>query len=340
MSELIYGYQCVNRLPQVLDQIGKKEVFVIASVSVHKKISPILSDYHCTLWVNKTSLPVIDEAKSIYTEYLHGQSGILIAVGGGVVLDYAKFIIHFCLKNDLVPPVFIAIPSIAGSGAESTQFAVIYDHKIKRSIADNRLKPSWVFLDASLLHSISAQQKAVSGMDILSQAVESWWSKSSNTYTKVFSEAAAVSWHKYFENYVNSSDLLCSEKILIASNFAGKAIDFTKTTGPHALSYYLTSYHGIPHGMAVGLLLPVFVLYNQTDKELCHLFDCVDAEDFYRYIIHKMKAMCLPVKLDQLNINKHEIVDEWIRHTDHDRFNNNPEIFDPVKIKEYLLSYL
>jgi alcohol dehydrogenase class IV len=263
-----------------------------------------------------------------------------LAIGGGSVIDLSKALI---LKNgeEKKPiPFFVAAPTTAGSGTEATHFAVVYKYKKKISLVDPVLLPQLVILDPVLTYSLTPYQTAVSGMDVLAQAVESYWNKNATGESKMHSIQAILTWKDFFINAVKSPDEKSREKMQYAAYLAGKAINITRTTGPHALSYFLTANHGIPHGHAVALFLPLFFLYNRNQEELYHLLGVENEKEAEHYILHCMKEAGLATKLSELNIDKENIIESLLDEVYEERFANNPMPFDSDKLKQLILEHL
>lgn len=198
----------------------------------------------------------------------------LLAVGGGSAIDVAKgikafvngeFPYHYS-KPKPCPIFFIAIPTTAGTGSESTDFAVIYEGQKKLSLYHPELLPDVVILEPRFLRSLPLYQKKCTMLDGLCQCIESYWSIHSTEESKelAIKGMQGVLNHKigYLEN--QTEDLL---GMLVASNLSGQAIRLTKTTAPHAMSYGLTSIYHIPHGHAVALCLPEVWEFMINDSE-------------------------------------------------------------------------
>jgi len=231
--------------------------------------------------------PSVSDLKKMIS-LLGDQSGFdaILAVGGGSVIDMSKLIKGFLYTPHLVEAVlqdnskiepvdipFGVLPTTAGSGSEGTHFAVIYQEKTKYSIAAPSLKPSKVFLDPSIVIRAPKVVRAASGMDALCQGIESYWSIYSTEESRQFAaEAIDLVWRS-LEASVNEDCLEATGNMVKASYLAGQAINITKTTAPHAVSYAFTSFFGVPHGEAVGLLLPRFLEFNSQVEEC----DCLDS---------------------------------------------------------------
>lgn len=200
---------------------------------------------------------------------------VIVAIGGGSVMDVGKLLKAFWGAEHPVASYLrgeqamcpasvplVAIPSTAGSGSESTHFAVAYDGKTKYSVADAALLPEFAIVIPALLESVPRHVAAASGLDALCQGIESYWSIHSSEASRALAgEAITLAWAS-LDAAVNRCEPDALAQIARASNLAGQAINFTKTTAPHAVSYPFASFYGVQHGHAVGLLLPGFMKFN------------------------------------------------------------------------------
>lgn len=175
------------------------------------------------------------------------------AVGGGSVIDLAKLI------NQSRKPL-LAIPTTAGTGSEVTSFATLFINGVKTSVEG--LRPNWFILDHQLLQSVPRYPAICAGLDALCQSIESLWSKQATEESKKYAEHSvrlalehivpAVEGRKDSQAYM-----------LRAAHLSGRAIDISKTTAAHALSYSLTTRFGIPHGHAVALTIDSLRMINR-----------------------------------------------------------------------------
>lgn len=165
-----------------------------------------------------------------------------IAVGGGTVIDTTKLLRGF---SDLP---FLAAPTTAGTGAEATRFAVYYDHGKKCSADDVRYLPTDQILIPEFCESANAYQKASCAFDAYAQAVESLWAKGATEESRDYARKAL--------------GLMTKGETLLASYWAGRAIDISRTTAAHAFSYYMTVTYGVPHGEAVYMMFPYICRAN------------------------------------------------------------------------------
>ena len=213
----------------------------------------------------------------------------ILAVGGGSAIDVAKCIKLAVLAEEgnkaIIPPLvstrvacdgtklpFIAIPTTAGTGSESTHNAVMYYEGAKQTVTNDGVLPDFAVLEPSVLKTLPLYQKKCTMMDALCQGIESWWSVNSTEesyeYSRKTIELIMANWRKYiFEN-----DDEAAAQIMLAANYGGRAINITATTAAHAMSYKITSLYKLPHGHAVAVCLPKIWKFM-----LSHMDKCLDS---------------------------------------------------------------
>lgn len=171
-----------------------------------------------------------------------------IAVGGGTVIDTTKLLRG--LEGRLPP--FLAVPTTAGTGAEATRFAVYYDHGKKMSADDVRYLPTDQALVPEFTSTQTPYQRASTEFDAYAQAVESMWAVGATDESRSWARKAL--------------DLMAKGEQMLGSYWAGRAIDISRTTAAHALSYYMTAKYGIPHGHAVYMMFPYVCKANGREE--------------------------------------------------------------------------
>ena len=229
---------------------------------------------------NFSSNPLYEDVCSGVDKYNSEHCDMIVAIGGGSTIDVAKCIKLYCkmncMSNYMQQPYFdsgiplIAIPTTAGTGSESTKYAVIYFKGQKQSITHESIVPNYVVLDAEMLRTLPLYQKKCTMLDALCQGIESWWSVNSTDESKCYSQRAVSEIIAYMDAYLaNPDDMEAADHVMTASNYAGRAINITQTTAPHAMSYKLTSMYNIPHGHAVAICLPQVWKYMLLRIENC-----------------------------------------------------------------------
>ncbi|MCK4752347.1 MAG: phosphonoacetaldehyde reductase [Planctomycetes bacterium] len=275
------GFESLKQLALALSELSAKRIFLVTgensySISgAEKYLTELLSDYEIKRFYDFSSNPKIEEANKGIELFRRAEFDTVVAVGGGSVIDMAKLINFFAVNGlnirkylkappDRIyhPKPLIAIPTTSGSGSEATSFAVLYVNKEKLSVDNEFILPDIAIVDPNLTMSLPKYITAATGIDALSQAVESYWSINSTNESK---ELAKNAIELIMENIVTATNNPSPPSRLAmarAANLAGKAINITRTTAPHAISYPLTSYFGIPHGHAASLTLSSILKYN------------------------------------------------------------------------------
>lgn len=210
--------------------------------------------------------------------FLEKDCDAVVAIGGGSAMDVAKCIKLFatmdsssCFLDQKIVPnsiPFIAVPTTAGTGSEATRFAVIYKNGEKQSVSDYSCIPKAVLFDPSVLVSVPDYHKKAAMLDALCHAVESYWSVNSTDESKNYASEALKLIVENMNSYL-SADHRVDEKIMLASNLAGKAINITQTTAGHAMCYKLTTLFGIAHGHAAMLCVRKLYPWMSQNLDKC-----------------------------------------------------------------------
>ena len=280
----------ITQLPAILKEVGCKKLFLVVDSSY-----PFLNIRDAI-----ESLPVKERVmfsdftpNPLYEQVCNGigllkssNCDTILAVGGGSAIDVAKCIKLAVLAEEgnaaIIPPLvstrvacdgaklpFIAIPTTAGTGSESTHNAVMYYEGAKQTVTNDGVLPDYAILEPSVLKTLPLYQKKCTMMDALCQGIESWWSVNSTAesyeYSRKTIELIMANWRKYiFEN-----DDEAAKQIMLAANYGGRAINITQTTAAHAMSYKITSLYKLPHGHAVAVCLPEIWQYMIGNMDKC-----------------------------------------------------------------------
>ena len=265
-----------------------RRIFLVAGSSFPKlpigeELQELFSElgiafYHFSDFRPNPRLEEVEEGIKAFSAF-HGDS--ILAVGGGSALDTAKCIKLFTglskeksyleqkFRENDIP--LVVHPTTAGTGSESTPFAVIYQDGEKCSVEHESIYPKYRIEDARSLRSLPIDQKKATLLDALSHAMEAIWSKYSNEDSRAYGQKAIsliLTNYKAYLSLENKNDAKVQgkassaegpsqpvlESIAEAANLAGKAIAVTKTTAGHALSYKLGSIYQLPHGLATAMV--------------------------------------------------------------------------------------
>ena len=269
VQKVIRGRGSLRKLPEMVSKMNISLPMIVGEPFLTGKLlrkapallkAQVFSGFH--------SNPDLKDALEGVNLYRKEECDGLVAIGGGSALDTAKAIrTLLCIPSpedaakNLFPEELPAIPSIAipataGTGSEATQTAVVYVDGEKISLNHPCLKPDGVILDADLLDSLPDYQKKSCALDALAQGIESYWCTSSTDDSRVHAYLAILGVLDNLKAYL-AGDPHAAEEMLDAANQSGKAIQITRTTAAHAMSYQLTKKYGIAHGHAVMITLPV-----------------------------------------------------------------------------------
>ncbi len=263
-TEELYG-----SIIDILEKCGSRRPFLVCGRSfMRRPVYDMLmkSDrFNITAFHDYEPNPKYESVVKGLRSFRENECDFIISAGGGSPMDVAKSIKAFIRMDDDTPYInqkimpnaipHLAIPSTAGTGSESTHFAVIYYEGKKCSVSDDSLLPEYVILDPALLEGLPEYQRKATMMDAMCHAIESFWSVKSTEESRELAGSAIKEVMVAREAYL--ADTPDGNKgMLRAANLAGQAINMTTTTAAHAMCYKLTSMYGIAHGHAAALCLP------------------------------------------------------------------------------------
>ena len=235
-----------------------------------------------------------DVAKTLKNENI----STIVGLGGGSVLDAAK-VLSVILPSDIPHllsqvlregyahdwltsfPV-IAIPTAAGTGAEFTPFATVWDSRDckKHSVTGEHVYPDHAVLDPELTLTLPYEETLYSGLDAISHALESLWNKNRTPISEAWARQALNLAVKSLPAVLDKpDDLEYRKQMQYASSMAGLAISQTRTAIAHSISYPLTIHCGMPHGLACSFTLPSIITFlknNNILQEFRELFLSVE----------------------------------------------------------------
>ena len=332
------------REPRLLDKLedvlaviksnGAKNVLLVAGKTVRAKgltapIEKLLSDngIKTVVYDGYNPDPTSDQVEEARELYIRSGCEAIIAFGGGSAMDLAKAVgarvvrpetplrkMAGLIKIRRRLPLFIAIPTTAGTGSEATVASVIVDSDThhKYVINDFSLIPDYALLDPLLTVGMPKHLTATTGMDALTHAVEAFIGRSTTRETRRASiEAVRLILGNLEIAYENGEDVEARRNMLRASYLAGTAFTRSYVGYVHAVAHTLGGKYGISHGFANATLLPVVLrAYGKgavkplaTLARAARIADDVDldevAAELFISRIEEMNArMDIPAKLD------------------------------------------
>ena len=325
----------------------------------------LFSNKKIEFYFKKFSTPNHVELQDIIKYIKIFSPNLIIAVGGGSVLDYAKIANTLTnsenLKDEIINSTYnikkkfaklVAIPTTAGSGAEVTSNAVIYIDKIKYSVEGKQLRPDYFFLIPDLVLAASNKIKSSAGFDAIAQAIESLISRRSNEKSKVFAERSLQLSLNYFLDHLDKPNYENTSAMCLAANLSGEAISISKTTAPHAVSYPFTALYNVSHGHAVSLTLNKFLKFNYKNlsfakcnfdlndrfKILFDLTKTTNFETFDQYLLNLISNAKLENNFDKLGIDINNNYTKIVSSVNLTRLANNPVDLHPNDLKKIIQS--
>ena len=205
------------------------------------------------------------------------QPHLLIGLGGGSSMDCAKGINFLHTQGGEIEDYWgvekatkpmlptLGIPTTAGTGSEAQRFALISrtdDHR-KMACGDRKARFRTVILDPTLIQTVPRDVAAVTGIDALSHAVESFVTTRRNPISQLFAGDAFRLIERSFEKYLADPEQPGPRgDMLLGAHLAGAAIEASMLGAAHSCANPLTAHYGMVHGQAVGLMLPHVVRFN------------------------------------------------------------------------------
>jgi alcohol dehydrogenase class IV len=352
-----------NKIKRIFLLCGNKS---FPNSGAKKFLSEHLRNKEINFFYKESEFPELSELIKIIDRIRIFKPDLILAVGGGTIIDYAKIanlvenkinlkdlIINYSYPFKKKFTKLVVIPTTAGSGAEVTSNAVIYVDKTKHSFESDLLIPDNFFLIPEFLISAPEKIKASAGFDSIAQALESLISQKSNEKSVEYATKSLNISLKNYISFLKDPNLKNSSEMSIAANLAGKAINISKTTLPHAASYPFTALFNISHGQAVSLFFEKFFKFNYVNLSkseakfdlkkryelIFKLFDVKNIDEFNQKIFDiKIKAK-LENDLDKLNIDIKTHSEKIINGINFLRLKNNPvkimqnEIYEIISSK-------
>lgn len=221
--------------------------------------------------------PTSDHVNSGVRRAADVQPDGIIGLGGGSSMDCAKGInfVYSCggtiqdywgvgkATTDLLP--MIAVPTTAGTGSETQSFALISDAEthVKMACGDRRAACRVALLDPQLTVTQPRLVTALTGIDAISHAVESYVTKRRNPFSLAFSRQAFQLLAANFEAVLEEPENIEARGAMqLGAALAGMAIETSMLGAAHATANPLTARYDVVHGQAVGVMLPHVIRLN------------------------------------------------------------------------------
>ena len=260
--------------------------------------------------------PSLDEMQGTVRELEEFCPDVIIAVGGGAVIDGAKLcrLFYECPSFEVgrtrinqlnFKTRFIAVPTTVGSGAEASSSAVYIDKKLhsKRMVVCHALRPGVVVMDPEYIHGCTDELLVTSGMDAMAHVIEGYVSNVSNPLIDYIAEGALKILYEELSKDLSGMDLL---KLQYAGYQGGIIQNHCIVGSAHAVAHQLSEY-GYSHREAVSLLLPCSIEQNCKKDDVRERYDALcrkagmnDSSELAAFIRKLLKRVKFEQKSEEL----------------------------------------
>ncbi len=279
--------------------------------------------------------PTCEQAQDIIDQFRSEQADLIVAVGGGSVMDIAKLASILADGETSVRELLehpgqarksvktLMIPTTAGTGAEATPNSIVAvpERELKVGIVNDEMIPDYVILDGEMIKKLPRAIAASTGVDALAHAIECFTSNKANPFSDIYAlEALRLILGNIEEACSNEEAMEAKRAMQIAAFYAGAAITSSGTTAVHALSYPLGGKYHIPHGVSNAMLLVPVMKFNEpvVRERFAAVYDCVmdggsglNLAEKSSWLIGRLeeivKNLDIPSQLSEFGIGKQDL---------------------------------
>ena len=286
-TRIVFGPDKIDSLGALAGELGARRALVVSDPGIVKVghtargiESLTKAGIEAQLYDGVEENPTTDNVEAGAALCRRYQPELIVGLGGGSSMDCAKGInfiytgggrMHdYWGVGKATSPMLpmIAVPTTAGTGSETQSFALISDAKthVKMACGDKKASFRIALLDPALTVSQPHSVTALTGIDAIAHALETYVTKVRNPVSLAFSREA---WLLLGENFsrvlAEPENLEARGGMQLGACFAGLAIENSMLGATHALANPLTSRYGIVHGRAIGLMLPHVIRFNGAE---------------------------------------------------------------------------
>jgi alcohol dehydrogenase len=284
LSRLVFGAGMLARLGELARELGGTRVLLVTDPGLKAAGHPqralqALRDANLKVFLfdgveENPSSKHVEAGLEVAREH---KVDLLVAVGGGSSMDCAKGI-NFLYTNGgqlidyrgfgkATKPMLpsIGVPTTAGTGSEAQSYALIADERthMKMACGDRKAAFAVSILDPELTVSQPPGVTAITGIDALSHAIESYVCTRRNPLSQMYAREAWRLLQGNFDTVLRQpADLPARSAMHLGAHYAGVAIENAMLGAAHACANPLTAHYGLTHGIAVGVLLPHVIRFN------------------------------------------------------------------------------
>jgi alcohol dehydrogenase len=279
-----FGAGAISKLPGIVGRTGGQALVItdaaLAATPVISAVTEALSAARipATVFSGVHPNPTTADLAAGAAAAARLAAPVLVAVGGGSPMDAAKGIALAAVNpqrgrkldyrsefaNSGLP--IVAVPTTAGTGAETNAFGVVTDEATRRKfyVGHASTMPVAAVLDPELTVGLPAATTAATGMDALTHAIESYLSVRANPWSAALALQVVRMVSQYLPRaWADGSDLEARGQMLLAAHMAGLAMASTGLGACHAIGHALGGRFDVPHGVALTIVLPGVLSFSQ-----------------------------------------------------------------------------
>lgn len=286
-TRVVFGAGTLERVGELARELGGRRVLIVSDPDIDAVGYPAraaasleAAGLMSTVFTAVDQNPTTEHVDACLESAKENDVDLIVGLGGGSAMDCAKGV-NFVLTNGgrmqdywgvgkAVRPMLplIAIPTTAGTGSEAQSFALIADAETHQKMAcgDPKAAPAISILDPELTLSQPSLVTALTGIDAVSHAIETWVTKKRNPISKLYSREA---WRLLRANLpcvlTDPDHLDARAGMLLGANLAGTAIENSMLGIAHSCANPLTAHFDVIHGAAVGMMLPTVIRFNTVE---------------------------------------------------------------------------
>ena len=282
-----FGAGSIARLPALIAASGGRSALVVtdgalAGTGVIAAVTDLLSaaDIPATVFSGVQPNPTTMDlaAGAAATAGLADMAPVVVAVGGGSPIDAAKGIAlasvnsqrgrELDYRSDFAVPALplLAVPTTAGTGAETNAFGVVTDEQQHRKfyVGHASTMPAAAILDPDLTTGLPPGPTAATGMDALTHALESYLSVRASPWSAGVALQVVRMVSEFLPRAVaDGADAEARGQMLLAAHMAGIAMASTGLGACHAIGHALGGRFNLPHGVALTMVLPQVLSFSR-----------------------------------------------------------------------------
>ncbi len=282
------GKDSLSQIKEIIEGRRPENIFVLSDPGVAQNgllddllgiLAEISASYKTDFEAPKE--PSVYDVEAYAKKLEEHRIDMIIAVGGGSVIDMAKILSVAVTNPDLVKDLrapgairnpsipMVAIPTTSGTGAEATANAIFLypEEDLKVGIISEFMIPDYVILDVRMTMGLPPALTASTGVDALCHALEAYISTLSNPFCRMFAkEALRLICSSIEKAFLDGKDLKARENMQLGAFYAGLCLTTSSTVAVHALSYPLGGKYHIAHGVSNAMLLPYVM---EVNEEVC-----------------------------------------------------------------------